>query len=125
MGSAPALISKISGKPISVGEYDSSQPSVGSGDMRHTQHQESPSEIVLRKAREAIARYWMVERGDQVLVSVSGGADSVALLRALLALREELGISLRVAHLNHGIRGGSADRDEDFVRDLAAQLALP
>ena len=93
--------------------------------MKHVQRQESPSEIVLRKAREAIARYRMVERGDEVLIAVSGGADSLALLRVLLALREELEISLRVAHLNHGIRGEVGDRDEGFVRDLAARFALP
>jgi len=93
--------------------------------MKRTRLRESSSETVLRKAREAIAQYRMVEADGKVLVAVSGGADSVALLHVLLNLREELGISLHVAHLNHGIRGKAADKDEEFVRDLAARLQLP
>ncbi len=57
--------------------------------------------------------------GDRVGVAVSGGADSVAMLRVLLELKEELGIVLAVVHLNHQIRGEEADRDEQFVRELA------
>jgi tRNA(Ile)-lysidine synthase len=62
--------------------------------------------------------------GDRVAVAVSGGADSVALLRVLLELREELGIVLSAAHFHHGIRGAEADRDERFVRELAVQFEL-
>lgn len=58
-------------------------------------------------------------------MAVSGGADSVALLRALLELRTELGIVVSVVHLNHGIRGTEADQDEQFVRNIAAQFDLP
>lgn len=52
-------------------------------------------------------------------VAVSGGADSVALLRILLELRDELGIVVSIAHFHHGIRGADADADEAFVADLA------
>ncbi len=58
-------------------------------------------------------------------VAVSGGADSVALLRALLELRTELGIVVSVVHLNHGIRGTEADEDEQFVRNIGMQFDLP
>lgn len=57
-------------------------------------------------------------------VAVSGGADSVALLRVLLELRGELGIVLSVAHFHHGIRGAEADRDQQFVQDLAGNFQL-
>lgn len=57
--------------------------------------------------------------GDRVGVAVSGGADSVALLRILLELRQELGVVLSVVHLNHLLRGTESDTDEQFVRDLA------
>ncbi len=62
--------------------------------------------------------------GDRVGVAVSGGADSVALLRLLLDARAELGIVLAVVHFNHKIRGADADADEQFVRELAAQSGL-
>ena len=62
--------------------------------------------------------------GDRVAVAVSGGADSVALLRVLLELREELGIVIAVAHFNHGLRGEASEADEAFVAELARQLGL-
>ncbi len=62
--------------------------------------------------------------GDRVAVAVSGGADSVALLRVLLELRDELGIVLAVAHFNHGLRGAESDADQAFVGELARQSEL-
>ncbi|MGO8718643.1 MAG: tRNA lysidine(34) synthetase TilS [Acidobacteriaceae bacterium] len=63
--------------------------------------------------------------GDRVCVAVSGGADSTALLRALLARRKELGIVLSVLHVEHGLRGQAAVEDAAFVRALAEQFDLP
>ena len=62
--------------------------------------------------------------GDRVAVAVSGGADSVALLRLLLELRAELGIVLAVAHFNHALRGAVSDADEAFVAHLAGEHEL-
>jgi tRNA(Ile)-lysidine synthase len=59
-----------------------------------------------------------------VAAAVSGGADSVALLRILLELRNELGIVLSVVHLNHTLRAEESDADEAFVRELAAAYEL-
>ena len=55
---------------------------------------------------------------------MSGGADSVALLRIALELRQELGIVLSVVHLNHKLRAEESDADEAFVRELAAANGL-
>jgi tRNA(Ile)-lysidine synthase len=63
--------------------------------------------------------------GTRIAVACSGGADSIALLRALLEQRNVLGLVLSVAHMNHGIRGGESDADERFVADLAASYDLP
>jgi tRNA(Ile)-lysidine synthase len=63
--------------------------------------------------------------GLRLAVAVSGGADSVALLRALSGRSVELGLVLHVAHLHHGLRGAEADVDLEFVRELAARLGLP
>jgi tRNA(Ile)-lysidine synthase len=62
--------------------------------------------------------------GDRVAAAVSGGADSVALLCLLLDLREELGIVLSVAHVNHKLRGEESDDDECFVARLASEHGL-
>ena len=67
----------------------------------------------------------LLRAGDRVAVAVSGGADSVALLRVLLELRGELGIVIAVAHFNHQLRGAESDSDEQFVAELAAKHDLP
>ena len=59
------------------------------------------------------------------LVAVSGGADSVALLRGLMALQPEFGWQLAVAHFDHRIRGDESAADAEWVRNLAAALQLP
>ncbi|ADL08812.1 tRNA lysidine(34) synthetase TilS [Thermosediminibacter oceani] len=75
--------------------------------------------------KDTVDKYGMLQKGDKVLVGVSGGPDSVCLLHLLLRHREEFGISLAVAHLNHCFRGQESDEDETFVRDLAGQWGLP
>ena len=60
----------------------------------------------------------VLRKGERVLAAVSGGPDSVCLLRLLCLLREEGFISLEAAHLNHGIRGAQADEDQAFVEEL-------
>jgi tRNA(Ile)-lysidine synthase len=71
----------------------------------------------------------LLKPGMRLAVAVSGGADSVALLRALAEQNAQkgspLGLVLHVAHLHHGLRGAEADADLAFVRELAAQLGLP
>jgi tRNA(Ile)-lysidine synthase len=61
----------------------------------------------------------------RLAVALSGGADSVALVRILAARRGELGLALHAAHLHHGLRGAEADGDLKFCRELAAELGLP
>lgn len=63
--------------------------------------------------------------GMRVAVGLSGGADSVALLRALAERSSELGLVLHAAHLHHGLRGDEADGDLEFCRELAGRLQIP
>ncbi|MBQ8585635.1 MAG: tRNA lysidine(34) synthetase TilS [Butyricicoccus sp.] len=63
----------------------------------------------------------LTEPGQRILVALSGGADSTALLLCLRAL----GYDTAAAHLNHCLRGSESDRDEDFVRALCARLDVP
>jgi tRNA(Ile)-lysidine synthase len=72
-----------------------------------------------------IQSHKLLARGDRVLVAVSGGPDSVALLHILCELRQEFALHLEVAHLQHGIRGEEAKEDARFVRELAQRLSLP
>jgi tRNA(Ile)-lysidine synthase len=71
-----------------------------------------------------IRRHQLLQAGDRVGVAVSGGVDSVALLRLLLELRKELGVVLSVVHFNHKLRGAEADADEQFVVELARRHKL-
>ncbi len=66
-----------------------------------------------------IRRQELLKAGDRVGVAVSGGIDSVALLRLLLELRGGLGIVLSVVHFNHRLRGAESDGDQEFVAGLA------
>lgn len=67
----------------------------------------------------------LLKPGMRLAVALSGGADSVALLRILAARSAELGLVLHAAHLHHGLRGAEADGDLEFCRELAAKLGLP
>ncbi len=66
----------------------------------------------------------MLEPGDRLGVAVSGGADSVALLRLLERLRDDLGITLVVAHFNHSLRAAESEGDAEFVEQLARTRGL-
>lgn len=77
------------------------------------------------RVRETIQKYGMLSGGEGVIVAVSGGADSVALLFLLHGISAELGLRLEVAHLQHGLRGEEARQDALFVARLAEKLSLP
>jgi tRNA(Ile)-lysidine synthase len=71
-----------------------------------------------------VRRYELIKAGERVGVAVSGGLDSVGLLRLLLESRKELGIVLSVVHFNHKLRGWESDADEQFVGALARSYRL-
>jgi tRNA(Ile)-lysidine synthase len=75
--------------------------------------------------RETIMRYRLLEPGQSVLVGVSGGADSVALLHLLTRLAEEWRLRIEVAHLHHGFRGAESDSEAEYVRALCEAWRVP
>lgn len=79
---------------------------------------------MLERVAAAITRYCMFRPGDTVAVAVSGGADSVALLDILIRLAPRWNLKLRVAHLNHRLRGEESEADARFVAELAAGYGL-
>jgi len=79
---------------------------------------------MLTKFRETIKKYDMLRKGEHVLVGISGGADSVALLAVLNRLRPQYELTLTAAHFNHRTRAAESDRDEAFVRALCTSLGI-
>lgn len=77
------------------------------------------------KALETIQRCQLLTPGAAVIAAVSGGADSMALLFLLHELQAEWSLRLSAAHVNHGLRGAEADRDEALVRDTCERLGIP
>lgn len=75
---------------------------------------------LIEKVKEAVEQEELIPAGARVIVGISGGADSVALLHIL----HRLGYDIIAAHLNHCIRGNEADADEAFVKDLCAKLGI-
>ncbi len=84
-----------------------------------------PTTALVAQVATTLERHRLTRPGERVVVAVSGGPDSMALLDALVELREQLCVSLVVAHLNHGLRGAASDGDAQFVADRAAALGLP
>ena len=77
-----------------------------------------------RKVLSTILEYKMINEGDRIIVAVSGGADSVCLLRILYALRKHLNIRLLVAHFNHRLRPKEDEKETEFVAELSKKLNL-
>lgn len=79
----------------------------------------------VQRVNQVISDKHLLRRGDRLVVAVSGGPDSICLLRVLDELAEHWSWSLVVAHLDHGFRGAAAAADAKFVRGLAQQLGWP
>lgn len=80
---------------------------------------------MINKVKSAVEKYNMLEKNDCVTIGLSGGADSVALLYAMLELKNSFNLNIRAVHINHQLRGAESDRDEDFCRRLCYRLDVP
>lgn len=77
-----------------------------------------------KKVKAYMIQNQMVQRGDRILLGISGGGDSVALLDVLCALSGEMGFEVFGIHIHHGIRGEEAERDLELVKNLCAQKGI-
>ena len=80
---------------------------------------------LLEKFTKFIEQHQLIKKDDYVLAAVSGGIDSVVLLQLLVRLSDLLHLKFQIVHLNHGLRGKQADRDQQFVEQLATEYNIP
>lgn len=80
--------------------------------------------MIVKRVKETIKKYNLINKGDKILIGVSGGPDSVTLLYLLNSLRKGLNLTLHIAHLDHMLRRDSY-KDRQFVEELSKKLKLP
>lgn len=80
--------------------------------------------MLIEKVTQTIEKYRMLSGGERVLTALSGGADSVCLLLVLKELEKKYALTLSAIHINHCIRDGDADMDEQFCRELCKRLGI-
>jgi tRNA(Ile)-lysidine synthase len=81
--------------------------------------------MLFDRVRRTIERYRLLEKGDRLIVGVSGGVDSMVLLHLLNACREAFDLALVVAHVNHGFRPEESEREVELVQKESARFRLP
>ena len=80
---------------------------------------------MLNTALNTIKKYNMIQKGDTIVVGVSGGADSSALLHFLFSIKQKFNLSIYVIHINHKIRGYESEEDSKFVENFCKNLNIP
>ena len=81
--------------------------------------------VVTNKFLSTVSEFNMLENTDTVIVGFSGGADSVCLLHLLWSYKDKFSYNIKAIHVNHGIRGEEADRDESFAKVFCESLSIP
>lgn len=79
----------------------------------------------VRKVKEYIDKHQLIKEGDSLLVACSGGADSIALVQALINLKEIYHVEMGIVHTDHQLRGEESEEDMRFVERFAASLNIP
>ncbi|MGB9824811.1 MAG: tRNA lysidine(34) synthetase TilS [Candidatus Hydrothermia bacterium] len=80
---------------------------------------------LLEKFINAVKKYHLIEKGDKILVGLSGGPDSVFLLKILLDTKDYFGTEIGCLHINHLLRGEESFRDEEFCKKLCEEFGIP
>ena len=84
----------------------------------------APDELLLHPMRRFLRQFDLIQQGDKIVAAVSGGIDSMVMLDALAALKNEMDLEVSVAHVNHRLRGAESDSDEEFVLRRSEQYGL-
>ena len=77
-----------------------------------------------KQIRETICEHNLIERGDHIVIGLSGGPDSMCLFHVLLKLKEEMELTIHPVHVNHQFRPGAAEADQDYVERFCVQAGL-
>ncbi|MDZ4121510.1 MAG: tRNA lysidine(34) synthetase TilS, partial [Candidatus Cloacimonadaceae bacterium] len=83
------------------------------------------TDFMQKKLQSYIEKEKLIKKGDKLLLALSGGADSVALLYLLYKMRTDMNLSLLAVHVNHQLRGEESTGDEAFCKELCLQLNVP
>lgn len=81
--------------------------------------------MITDKVTNTILNNGLIEKGEHIVIGLSGGPDSVCLFHILCQLRQEMGIHLHAVHINHGLRPGAADEDQKYAEALCAEYQVP
>ncbi len=81
--------------------------------------------MIIERVKNTIINNHLIEKGEHIVIGLSGGPDSVCLFHILHRLEEELAIHLYAVHINHGLRPGAADEDQKYTEDLCTRYQVP
>ncbi|HYE67937.1 MAG TPA: tRNA lysidine(34) synthetase TilS [Anaerovoracaceae bacterium] len=81
--------------------------------------------MITDKVKNTILNNGLIEKGEHIVIGLSGGPDSVCLFHILCQIRQEMDIPLHAVHINHGLRPGAADEDQKYAETLCAEYQVP
>jgi len=80
--------------------------------------------MILEKVRKTVKEHTLIGRGNEIVLGLSGGPDSVCLFNVLMRLKDEMDLKIHPVHVNHMFRPGAADRDQEYVEKLCRDAGL-
>lgn len=80
---------------------------------------------IITQVKDFCSRNQLLEYGDKLVLAVSGGPDSIALLSVMCSLKNDFSLGIAVAHLEHGLRAQESRKDQNFVREICDTLHVP
>lgn len=83
------------------------------------------NEKFIKKVQNYIFHNKLFEKGDGIVIGISGGPDSVVLTRIFVELGKKYNLRLSLLHVNYGLRGAESDLDEELVRKIASDFEIP
>jgi len=81
--------------------------------------------MIERKVKETIIEHNLIEKGDHIIIGLSGGPDSVCLFSVMQSIRKEFNLQIYAVHVNHQFRPGAADEDQNYVEKLCENAGIP